>query len=81
MCPIDAPDEHVQAKPCRPTISCTADIVQPGALEVEVGGAYANGDLGLRGVVMFSARPWLVIDAGGDTGCTPRRGPTRSSPA
>ncbi len=43
----DLPDSSVQARPCRPTISCTADIVAPGALEVEAGELYSktvNGD-------------------------------------
>jgi hypothetical protein len=36
--PVDTPDARDAAHPCRPTISCTADIVAPGRLEVEVGG-------------------------------------------
>jgi hypothetical protein len=31
------PDDTDRALPCRPTIACTADIVPPGALEIEVG--------------------------------------------
>jgi hypothetical protein len=31
------PDSTDQAHPCRPTVSCTADIVAPGRLEVEGG--------------------------------------------
>jgi hypothetical protein len=38
----ELPDSDVQARPCRPTISCTADIVVPGALEVEVGSLYSK---------------------------------------
>jgi hypothetical protein len=34
------PDDQV--KPCRPTISCTADIVSPGLLEVEAGGLFSK---------------------------------------
>lgn len=39
----DWPDARDQAHPCRPTVSCTADIVAPGRLEVEVGALYASG--------------------------------------
>jgi hypothetical protein len=38
----DAPDSHDRAQPCRPTITCTADIVAPGAFEFEVGGQQAH---------------------------------------
>jgi hypothetical protein len=31
------PDESYRALPCRPTIACTADLVPPGALEIELG--------------------------------------------
>lgn len=32
-----APDDSYRVLPCRPTVSCTADLVPPGALEVEAG--------------------------------------------
>jgi hypothetical protein len=35
--PLDSPDARDTARPCRPTISCTADFAPPGALEVEAG--------------------------------------------
>jgi hypothetical protein len=31
------PDQDTRAVPCRPTVTCTADLVQPGALEIELG--------------------------------------------
>jgi hypothetical protein len=31
------PDDTYKALPCRPTIACTADLVPPGALEIELG--------------------------------------------
>jgi hypothetical protein len=31
------PDDDMRVLPCRPTISCSADIVPPGALEIELG--------------------------------------------
>jgi hypothetical protein len=38
------PDATTHVLPCRPTISCTADIAAPGTLEVEVGYNYARSD-------------------------------------
>jgi hypothetical protein len=38
----DLPGAADHALPCRPTVSCTADIVAPGALEAEVGAFYAR---------------------------------------
>jgi Putative MetA-pathway of phenol degradation len=38
------PDDRDHALPCRPTISCTADIVAPGAFEVEAGTLHAHAD-------------------------------------
>jgi hypothetical protein len=32
-----APEERHRVLPCRPTVSCTADLVPPGSLEVEAG--------------------------------------------
>ncbi len=43
---IDLPDSRDDVHPCRPTISCTADIVAPGRFELEAGGlasSAANG--------------------------------------
>jgi Putative MetA-pathway of phenol degradation len=34
---LEAPDARDSAHPCRPTISCTADLTSPGTLEVEAG--------------------------------------------
>lgn len=31
------PDDETHALPCRPTIACTADLVPPGAFEIEAG--------------------------------------------
>jgi hypothetical protein len=33
----DGPDDSMRVLPCRPTISCSADLVPPGALEIELG--------------------------------------------
>jgi hypothetical protein len=43
----DAPgDTHTL--PCRPTIACTADLVPPGAFELETGALYRRLDGGVR---------------------------------
>jgi hypothetical protein len=34
---VSLPDQDTHTVPCRPTITCTADLVQPGALEIEIG--------------------------------------------
>ncbi len=34
----ETPGDADGARPCRPTVSCTADLAAPGALEVEAGG-------------------------------------------
>jgi hypothetical protein len=39
---MELPTDADVAKPCRPTISCTADIVAPGAFEVEAGASYSK---------------------------------------
>jgi hypothetical protein len=33
----DSAEEEMRVLPCRPTVSCSADIVPPGALEIELG--------------------------------------------
>ena len=40
----DTPSDSDRAQPCRPTVTCTAELVAPGELEVEVGGGVAHAD-------------------------------------
>jgi hypothetical protein len=65
---VEAPDEHDHAKPCRPTITCAADIVAPGEFELEAGGAYAHGDALSQWTFPFllklSVAKWLQIQVG-----------------
>jgi len=64
--PGDVPaavSEHVTVLPCRPTIACTADLVPPGALEIEAGvvGRRA-GSLETRAtplLVKLTIAPWI----------------------
>lgn len=65
---LDWPRDRDAAKPCRPTITCTADILYPGDLEIEVGGAFARGD-SLRQwtfpfLLKLGVAPWLEADVG-----------------
>ena len=38
----EAPDARDRTLPCRPTIACTADIVPPGTVDLEVGALYRS---------------------------------------
>jgi hypothetical protein len=49
----DWPDARDQARPCRPTVSCTADIVAPGRFEVEAGALYSSVARGAAQVLSF----------------------------
>jgi hypothetical protein len=55
--PVTWPDAQDQARPCRPTVSCTADIVAPGTLEVETG---AMSSAGGRGPAHTASLPLLI---------------------
>ena len=58
----DLPDDTDVSLPCRPTIACTADLVRPGAVEVESGALYrrAGGPLH-KGVWMFPVLAKLTV--------------------
>ncbi|HEX7671566.1 MAG TPA: hypothetical protein VF395_18360 [Polyangiaceae bacterium] len=45
---LDSPDGRDSARPCRPTVSCTADFTTPGTFEVEAGGVYSGRGDGTR---------------------------------
>jgi hypothetical protein len=53
---IAPPDDTLVAKPCRPTIACTADFVPPGALEIEAGYLYRR----LAGPANQHSIPYLI---------------------
>lgn len=38
----ELPRDADVTRPCRPTVSCTADLAAPGSVEAEIGGAYAK---------------------------------------
>ncbi len=66
----NAPDETYRVLPCRPTVSCTADIVPPGAFEIEVG--YLARRAPPRGwvhsepvLLKLTLVEWLQIQVGG----------------
>ncbi len=64
------PDAADQAHPCRPTVSCTADIVSPGRLEVESGVLYASATGGGSHALSFplllkqTVLSWLQLQVG-----------------
>jgi hypothetical protein len=61
--------DSMRVLPCRPTISCSADIVPPGTLEVEIGYAVRRvSPNGFRHLQPFLAKltilPWLQVQLG-----------------
>jgi hypothetical protein len=64
----DGPNDQDKAQPCRPTITCTADIVAPGAFEFEVGGQQSNpGGLSQWSFPVLlkqSLTPWVQLQVG-----------------
>jgi hypothetical protein len=64
--------------PCRPTIACTADLVPPGAFELEAGALFRRiGDQRRQWTYPFLAKltlaPWIQLQAGSN-GYTVNRG-------
>jgi hypothetical protein len=58
----EPPNDNDITLPCRPTIACTADLVKPGALEIESGALYRRaGGPSHRGVWMFPALAKLTL--------------------
>ncbi len=69
--------------PCRPTIACTADLVTPGALELEAGALYRRlGADGRQWTLPFLAKltlaEWFQLQFGSN-GYTVSRGDVRSN--
>ncbi len=69
--------------PCRPTIACTADLVVPGALELEAGALYRRlGDSGRQWTLPFLAKltttEWLQLQFGSN-GYTVSHGDIRTN--
>jgi hypothetical protein len=65
----EPPDRRDTSRPCRPTVSCTAEIVSPGTLEVEAGAAaskLAKGSrlLALPFLLKQSVTPLLQLQLG-----------------
>ena len=79
---FDLPDAHDRALPCRPTIACTAEIVAPGAFEVEAGGLARRGkalghQLSFPILLKQSVTPSLQLQVGSN-GYTNSHGDTPS---
>ncbi len=68
---VSLPDGETRSLPCRPTIACTADIVAPGAFELEMGYLYRRLDGGVNQhsipfLAKLSVAEWLQIQVGGN---------------
>jgi hypothetical protein len=64
---VDGPDDRDRAIPCRPTISCSADIEAPGIFEIEAGPQYAHGATSATTTPVLlkqSLATWLQLQAG-----------------
>jgi hypothetical protein len=57
---MDWPNADDSTRPCRPTVSCTADIAKPGALEIEAGALYAKTGEPRLGVFPFLLKQTLT---------------------
>ncbi len=57
---VETPDARDHALPCRPTISCTADIAAPGTFEVELGWGASKGTFGSTRIVPFLLKQTLT---------------------
>ncbi|MBV9945863.1 MAG: hypothetical protein JOZ69_03345, partial [Myxococcales bacterium] len=67
----EPPNDETKALPCRPTIACTADIVVPGALEVETGALFRRIDTAARQwtfpvLAKLTVAEWFQLQAGGN---------------
>ena len=54
-----APPEEITAVPNRPTFASTAEVVQPGVLEIEYGFEGGDGHQNINGLVKFGLFRWL----------------------
>lgn len=70
---VEWPDANARVLPCRPTIACTADLVPPGAFEIESGYLYRKIGVGAgsRGsqrsipfLLKLTLAPWVQLQAG-----------------
>jgi hypothetical protein len=67
----EPPNRQTKSLPCRPTIACTADIVVPGALELETGALFRRVDTTGRQwtfpvLAKLTVVDWLQLQAGGN---------------
>jgi hypothetical protein len=64
-------DKEVQALPCRPTVACTADIVPPGAVEIELGYQFrklhdSTDQHSIPFLAKLSLAEWVQLQVGGN---------------
>jgi hypothetical protein len=66
---VGPPQDDDRAVPCRPTIACTAEFANPGALELEAGGIYRHSSVDTTNrqtpfLFKLTLAPWLQLQAG-----------------
>jgi hypothetical protein len=58
---VDPAATEIDAVPNRPTIASTAEVVQPGVLELEYGFEGGDGHQNINGLVKFGLTKWLEV--------------------
>lgn len=65
-----ADDDEPHVAPCRPTVTCTADLAAPGTLEIEVGDQLRRGGDQTSNATPFLVKlplaTWLELQLGGN---------------
>jgi hypothetical protein len=66
---LEWPDDDTHVLPCRPTITCTADIAAPGAFEIEAGALYKHlespgPEWSFPFLLKLSLARWLQVQVG-----------------
>src|SRR5262245_9651751 len=71
----DSPADDTRVLPCRPTVTCTADLAPPGTLEVELGYQLKRGggewDHAVSLVVKLPLARWIELQVATDYMHTP----------
>jgi hypothetical protein len=79
---VEWPDDRAKALPCRPTVSCTAELAAPGVLELETGAIYTSVTgtraLAVPFLVKQTVASFLQLQAGSN-GYTVTHGPSPMS--
>jgi hypothetical protein len=81
---MNLPDQDTRALPCRPTITCTADLTQPGVFEIELG--FITRRLGSGNfqyatplLLKLTLAEWVQLQVGTNGGVFLPTGPSQAS--